>query len=230
MEELGVEYDTLTVNLQDKSDEFKALYAKANPLPNARAKVPVLQVDDGLLTLCESIVVTEYLAESLGDGTQLQPASAADRARGRLFTELCSGAFSYFHILRARDDAEKTAAAVEELKFALVGVNDFLVDAAADSSDGGPFFFGEQFSTVECIAAPFVQRCLTVLPHFCGPELSPLALCDELKLPRLSSWIKAVVARPSVVATGVAQPDMIQSTTNMLERFAAAAAAPPPSS
>ena len=129
MEELGVEYDTLTVNLQDKSDEFKALYAKANPLPNARAKVPVLQVDDGLLTLCESIVVTEYLAESLGDGTQLQPASAADRARGRLFTELCSGAFSYFPILRARDDAEKTAADPVATERAIEAVQ-----------EGGPLF------------------------------------------------------------------------------------------
>lgn len=216
------------MNLQDKSEEFKDLYKLANPLPDARAKVPVLQVTvdgENALVLCESIVVTEYLADCFDvGGGSLLPKDAEHRARGKLFTELCSGAFSYFPILRSRDDPEKQAAAVDELKLSLVGANDFLLAHGSGEMGDGPFFFGEQFSTVECIAAPFVQRACTVLPHFCGEELSPLALCEELKLPRLSQWIKAVVERPSVVTTGVEPPKMVESVNAMLERFAAAAA------
>lgn len=181
--------------------------------------------------LCESIVVTEYLADEFGAGT-IQPATPSDRAKARLFTELCSGAFSYFPILRARGDAAKTDEAKAAFASALVGVEAFLEASAKrrGSGDGmdsssGPFLLGETFSTAECIAAPFVQRCCTVLPHFCGPELDPFLLCDQLRLPRLSKWMSAVLARQSVVTSGVPSQGMIESTSKMLERFAAAEAA-----
>lgn len=208
--------------MSDKSEEFTQLYSLANPLPNARAKVPVLDVAQGTLVLCESIVIAEYLADEFGEGS-IQPKSSADRARSRLFTELCSNAFSYFPILRVRDDVGKRATALENLKFSMAGVNDYLTQ---HGKDDGPFLFGRDFSTAECIAAPFVQRACVILPTFCGPEISPLAICDELKLSRLSTWIKAVLARPSVSATGVKEPDMVKSVEAMLTRFAAADNAP----
>lgn len=229
------------MDLQDKSKEFLDLYARANPLPNARAKVPLLQVgtvldgvdseSDTAVFLCESLIVAEYIAESVAwpdaitangdDG--LLPTRAADRATMRLFTELCGPNFSYFPLIRAQgtDDAESQ---LQTLKKGLVSVDAFLTKAGC-GADGGPFLFGERFSLAECNAAPFLQRCCAVLPEFTGVDdgdqmVDPIKICDELGLVRLKEWIEAVLSRPSVVATGVPKKDMLQSTSRMLARFA----------
>jgi glutathione S-transferase len=214
------------VDLQDKPRDFVELYAKANPLVGARAKVPLLSVNDGEAVLCESLVVAEYVAERFGG--VLLPRSAEDRALMRLFTELCGPIFSYFPLLRSNGDQLKSP--LDTFKEGLVNVDNFL--KSLGRKDGGPFLFGEQFTLAECNAAPFLQRCCTVLPAFTGGDdnndnnnngkpVCPLEICDELGLVRLKGWIEAVLARPSVVATGVPKEDMLKSTTRMLERFAA---------
>lgn len=57
------------VDLENKSEEFCSLYARANPLPGARAKVPLLEIptDEETVLLCESLVVADYVAEQFGD-------------------------------------------------------------------------------------------------------------------------------------------------------------------
>ena len=107
LEECQVDYETVTVDLQNKSDEFLELYKKANPLPGARAKVPLLQVGDDTF-LCESMVVTEYIAEVYS--SPLLPEASKDRARMRLFVELCGSTFSYFPLLRAKQGEDFDAA------------------------------------------------------------------------------------------------------------------------
>jgi len=227
-----VDYEIIPVDLQDKPQQFLDLYARANPLPGARAKVPLLQVgddgeDDGAVLLCESLVVVEYIAErfaaavSVGgsDGGGILPPSAEDRAKMRLFTELCGTTFSYFPLLRAKD--EKLETALDSFKEGLVSADSFL--SKLGGAEDGPFLFGTRFSLAECNSAPFVQRACTVLPALTGGarSVNPIEICDELQLVRLKEWIEAVLARPSVVATGVRKEDMIESTTRMLERFAA---------
>ena len=107
LEECKADYETVTVDLQNKSEEFLELYKKANPIPDARAKVPLLQVDDDTF-LCESMVVTEYIAEVYS--SPLIPVSSKDRARMRLFVELCGSTFSYFPLLRAKQGEDFDAA------------------------------------------------------------------------------------------------------------------------
>ena len=203
------------MDLQSKSDEFIELYRKANPLPNARAKVPLIQVGDDTF-LCESMVVTEYLAEIYS--SPLIPEESADRATMRLFVELCGSTFSYFPLLRATEE-EAFNTALETFKEGLINTNSFLAQ-----SPPGPFCLGNQFSLAECIIAPFLQRCCTILPAFTGkkdlPTVDPMVLCDELQLSHLKEWIEAVLKRPSVISTGVPSDEMIASTTRMLERFA----------
>jgi glutathione S-transferase len=190
------------------------LYAKANPLPGARAKVPLLQ--DGSAVFCESLVVAEYIAEQYCN--DLLPPTAQERAIMRLFTELCGSSFSYFPLLRQKD--EKLDAAVESFKDGLINVDTFLSKLG---NNKGPFLFGSRFSLAECNAAPFVQRACTILPAFTGgaKPINPIEICEDLGLTRLKQWIEAVLSRQSVVATGVAKEDMVKSTTKMLERFAA---------
>lgn len=140
----------------------------------------------------------------------------------RLFSELCSSTFSYFPLLRASSDKDYDAT-LETFKDGLKNTNAFLKRYKSD----GPFLLNH-FSLAECNVAPFVQRCCTILPAYTGKENSrevvdPLKLCDELGLDRLKEWMVAVLAHPSVVATGVPESDLIESTARMLERFAAMA-------
>jgi len=210
------------------------LYALANPVPNARAKVPVLEVftegePEERVVLTESLVVTDYLAESFPDAG-LIPTSSKDRATLRLFSELCgSSSFSYWNILRARGDTEKFASAVEEFKQGLINVNTFL-EKKGDAE--GPFLFGEQFTLAECNTAPFLQRACNILPAFTGEGdagkgasflVDPIKICEEQELSRLKKWISAIMARPSVKSIELPEEDMMQSVSKMLERFAAMA-------
>lgn len=213
----------VTVDLQDKPQDFVDAYALANPIAGARAKVPLLQVlnqeescDD--VFLCESLIVAEYIAETYN---VLLPLSAQERAIMRLFTELCGPSFSYFPLLRAR--GEKLEAALQTFREGLVAVNTFLNH---HGDEKGPFLFGDAFSLAECNAAPFVQRACIILPAFTGQKdhsikVNPLDICDDLELVCLKRWMEAVLSRPSVATTGVAEEELLKGTTRMLERFGA---------
>lgn len=214
------------VDLEDKSPEFVELYARANPLPGARAKVPLLQVDDNTV-LCESLVVSEFVAETFGGRdpqSRLLPTSPRDRAVMRLFNELCGSSFSYFPLLRAKGD--KLEVAVKAFQEGLVAVDAFL-----RHYNSAPFLFGQDFSLAESNAAPFVQRACVILPAFSSSQsrdgggensvmvANPLQICDELDLHHLKAWIEAVIARPSVIQTGVPEDILLERTGKMLERF-----------
>lgn len=231
LEEIGSPYETVLIDLQNKPDDFLNLYSRANPIPNARAKVPVLEVvsedeSERNVVITESLVVADYVAESFPDAG-LIPATSEGRATMRLFSELCgSSSFSYWNILRARGDDEKFQSAVEEFKQALINTNTFL-EKKGDPQ--GPFLFGEQFTLAECNAAPFVQRACNILPAFTSGEeggtsassvVDPIKICEEQGLLRLKKWIIATLARPSVKSVEIKEEDMIQSVSKMLQRFA----------
>lgn len=231
LEEIGSPYETVLIDLQNKPKYFCDLYKLANPVPNARAKVPVLEVvaEDGPdqhVVITESLVVADYLAESFPD-SGLIPNSIEGRATMRLFSELCgSSSFSYWNILRARGDDEKFESAVEELKQGLINANAFL-EKKGDPQ--GPFLFGEQFTLAECNTAPFIQRACNILPAFtsdgdgkssASSVIDPIKICEEQGLLRLKKWIMATLARTSVKSIEIPEDEMIQSVTKMLKRFA----------
>lgn len=208
---------------------FVELYAKSNPLPGARAKVPLLVVGDvkgdDASVLCESLIVAEYVAElhRLSSESDLYPPTPEDRAVMRLFTELCSSSFSYFPILRAREEAQLESV-LDTFKSGLADADAFLTKmGTGGNGDKGPFLFGDKFTLAECNAAPFVQRACAILPSGLGSgrPVHPLALCDELGLNRLKCWMEAVLERPSVIKTGVPEETMVKNMEKMLERFAA---------
>jgi glutathione S-transferase len=226
-----VDYEKVMVDLQNKPQYFVDLYAIANPLPGARAKVPLLEVieknsegQDETLLLCESLIVADYIADQYGANTKNNPLpdTAKDRATMRLFTELCGSSFSYFPLLRAKGDTLESA--LKTFQEGLVATNAFLKHHHHKS---GPFLLGDRFSLSECNAAPFVQRACTILPAFTSSKestskvINPLEICDDLGLAHLKGWMEAVLARPSVIETGVSEEKLLEGTTRMLERFAA---------
>lgn len=208
--------------MQNKPKEFCDLYARANPIIGARAKVPLLEVIEdqthNSVVLCESLIVAEYLAERYPNVGLTPSSSVEDRAIMRLFVELCASSFSYYPILRSKDK-EKFESSIEEFKQGLINVNTFL-EKKSDSR--GPFLFGDKFSLAECNTAPFLQRACNVLPVFTGDSsviVDPIKICDELNLSRLKTWILAVLERPSVKITELPKELMIESVTKMLKRF-----------
>jgi glutathione S-transferase len=221
LEECGKPYETIAIDLQNKPKEFCDLYARANPIPDARAKVPVLEVavddDQSSFVITESLVVAEYLAERYPDAG-LMPGSCEDRATMRLFSELCgASSISYWNILRAQTggDDEKREAAVEQFKQALINIDAFL-EKKGDPE--GPFLFGDRFSLAECNIAPFLQRACNALPAFAA--IHPIDLCKEQGLARLETWILATLARPSVQHIALPEDEMKASVSKMLKRFA----------
>jgi glutathione S-transferase len=183
---------------------------------------PPNEVDGGeSFVMTESMVLVDYIAEKFGCGT-VSPETPEDRAVARLFNELCSGAFNYFPLLRSRGDYAKTASCLADLKAALAGCEAFL---QAKKKPGGPFLLGSKFSTTECAAAPFVQRACLNLPHFMGPSCDLLSIADEQGHAAVASWMRAVLARPSVETTGVDPEQSFLSVAAMLKRFEDADAA-----
>jgi glutathione S-transferase len=67
LEERGLAYERVAVDLQNKPANFTSVYTKAvatEPHPTlARAKVPILEHLDGTPPLTESLVITEYLED-----------------------------------------------------------------------------------------------------------------------------------------------------------------------
>lgn len=178
---------------------------------------------DGV-TLTESLVVAEYVADAFDGGTNLLPPDdALARATSRLAIEL--NPFGYFGLLKARavrdaDGGAAERAATDELRAALKGFDAFL---GTHARGAGPFMFDE-FGLVEVNLAPFVQRCCALLPALA--DVDPRALCAEEGLDRVGAWCAAVLARPSVIATGVPVDEMTASATAMLARIAAGGGPP----
>jgi len=68
---------------------------------------------------------------------------------------------------------------------------------------------GSQFSLAECVAAPWAERMILMLPYWRG--LSVLDLCQQSGCPRTAAWLEAVAARPSVAATSAGEREMARA-------------------
>lgn len=84
LEECGATYEVRIEDLSNKSDDFLAVYERANP--GGRAKVPVLE--DGALAITESLVVLQYIVDTLW------PLSPQARAQASLAIENSPFGFS----------------------------------------------------------------------------------------------------------------------------------------
>ncbi|CAE8641204.1 unnamed protein product [Polarella glacialis] len=174
----------------------------------------------GSIALIGSQVIVEYLDEEFGGaGRRLLPACAAERAQARLFLQAFERALMpcEAELLAARRQDEFVAAsgrlddALKTLEAALTMYSVGL----------GPFLIGEYFGFVEVLCAPFLQRLVTLLPL-----LRNISVIERtIGLSRLSSWVAAVVGRPSVVATydleAVAEV-MLRAVTTLEEKESSA--------
>jgi glutathione S-transferase len=176
--EKGVAFDRIDVDLSAKPDWFLAL--------SPTGKVPLLKVSqaDGTDTiLFESMVICEYLEESLG-GAEMYPVDALSRARHRGWIEFGTAALTEgWQFLNATDRviADAKQAAFRDRLQRLEAV------VAA-----GPYFNGAAFGMVDAVFAPLFRYFDILDPTVSQPIFE--------NLPRVTAWRAALAARESVIA------------------------------
>lgn len=193
--------------MQNKGEDFLAVYESVNP--GQRAKVPVLEIDGVVLT--ESLVTVEYLAERSGPGPFFLE-DPARRASARLMNEVQPFG-NYFRFLKVKDDAEKLAEEVRGFEESVANFERFL---SVHGDGDGPFLCGSDMCFAEANMAPFVQRIIPTLKHYCDVDVR--AICAES--PRVARLVDAILDRASVKKTGVPDVDLIANMDKMLARFA----------
>jgi len=210
LQELGLTARQRKVDIfGDREPEFLLTFAQACPDPKRRAAVPILEVNPSTsnqeyqleaVTLIESRVIVEYLDESFHATSRLMPSSAAARARVRLFVDAFDRAIAPCEsaVLGATDAASLATASVRLID--ALGVVDHALKMY--SVGDGAFLCGQLFSIAEVLCAPFLQRLVTLLPHFrkqlpCGTPMDVMLQ----RFPRLHAWTDAVLNRRSVVET-----------------------------
>jgi len=170
LDEKGVPFERVYVDLADKPDWFRAL----SPL----GKVPVLAVGDR--AIFESAVILEYLEETAPPA--LHPADPLDRAEHRAWIEVSSAILNdVWGFYTAKDEA-----AFEAKRTTLAERFRRVEERVA----AAPFFDGPAFSLVDAAFAP-VFRYFDAFDAVFGH-----GILDGL--PKLAAWRAALRARPSV--------------------------------
>ena len=203
LEELDVRpREVIMENLEDKSEAFKAEYARAAVDAKGNPSVPILTHRGA--TMVESALVLRYLAETF-DGAGASAASASllpkDTVKG-YYGQLFADTFQtcvplYFKMLRATNQDELDAA-TKEFIGGLQKANRCL-ELGANARAGGAYACGEQFTIWDIMPMTFVPRFEIVLAHY--REFNLRVALKENGCDALEAWIAAVGSRPSLVST-----------------------------
>jgi len=224
--------------LQNKPEDFIALYASLHPDPTARAKVPILEhcTENSAsssssydVQIIESNVCAEYIAEAFpnSQGSPLLPSCARDKAVMRLLGEMWthSGMGNYFPLLLAgqagKEGEEARAVELDKMKKGMKIMDTFLRQYGCDVAES-PFLLKSGFCLGEVCLAPFVQRLLIVVPHWAGVDL--LEMTDKEGWGRLKVWMEAVAWRESTVKSGGTKEETIKNYTRLLAMMKGAGA------
>eukprot|EP00927_Polykrikos_kofoidii_P072502 TRINITY_DN6860_c0_g1_i2.p1 TRINITY_DN6860_c0_g1~~TRINITY_DN6860_c0_g1_i2.p1 ORF type:complete len:278 (+),score=49.65 TRINITY_DN6860_c0_g1_i2:100-834(+) len=179
---------------EPKDPELSALFAAVSPGDAAaRVMVPLLEHEenDDVFRMIESGPICEYIDETWPDRVPLWPRDSRKRYAMRLFMDTADSADFVGPLWTVDNFAEKIREHASKLKL----INCCLEKHA---SPGGDFFLGDQFSMVEVMFAPLLQRWKVAgeLIGFHGTKLA-----EDLGLDRFVRWMKATFNRPSVVST-----------------------------
>jgi glutathione S-transferase len=176
LEEVGVPYEYKRISLRD-GDNKKPEFLKVSP----GGKIPVIQ--DGDLTLTESMAINFYLAEKYGKG--LMPTDLT--ARAHVYEWSFWGISSVQPLLvtillntMILPEAERSATAVETARTQIGPYLDVLDGALK----GKEYLVGNRFSVADLNAASVIG-----LASFVGIDVSGRA--------NLNAWLQRVQGRPS---------------------------------
>lgn len=183
LEELGVPYEKVTLDLSARDQEKPAFLAL-----NPNGKVPVL-VHDGT-PIFESAAINLHLGETFGVDKKLFPPPGAERARARSWmvwmnVSVAAAVQRMMHAGSDRIPAEQhNAKAAEAAKDEVAKLIGMLDGALADRS----YLLGEAFSLADAHCASFAAW------------LGMLGF-DSARWSHLDPWLKRCTARPGFAAS-----------------------------
>lgn len=214
-----MDYNVVEIDKTNKPDSFQELYHQANPLPGARPKVPLLHLkyldqDDEEVILYESTVIAEYLAtlelknSPMKDRqSQFWPTNPKERAKLRLFMELCGSSFSSYLAFTRAQDRQQVDAEYSILKDKMREVDIFLSSSLNSNN---------RFTLADAHMAPFVQRCCGILPE----PYDPTTIADDLELVHLQPWIQKILQRDSVLFSAPPPEETEKKRVRLVKRLA----------
>ena len=173
LEELGVEYKRIDIDLDNPPDWFKRL----SPL----GKVPVMLVDDDTI-LFESAVIAEYIND-ISDGGLLAT-DLLEKARQRAWIEFASATLDNIAALYSASGASSFERVASQLETKWRQLEENLPETG--------FFNEQEFSLVDAAFAP-VFRYIELFEQLLDRDF----LVD---FPRVNQWRQVLATRPSVVA------------------------------
>lgn len=177
LKEKQVEFEITYIDLQSPPPWFLAI----SPL----GKVPVLRVDEQRV-LFESAVINEYLDET--NPPALYPQDVWRRAHNRAWIEFGSNLIGRQYRMLTAPDKPTLVRERDEFLAELQHLEQQLV--------AGPFFNGADFSLADTAYAPLLMR-LEIMERRCPQDLFR-------STPKIAAWSAALLARPSVQASVVA--------------------------
>jgi glutathione S-transferase len=180
LEELGIPYEKVKVDLKDEADKTKKL-AGLNP----NRKVPVL-VHDGTVVF-ESAAIQIYLGETFGADKGLYPPPG--RARGAALKWLVWANVTLGEAVTRwqRHTNERYPAALQHAAAGEEGKKDVAANVAIFEAELGTksYVLGESVSLVDFHLASFFQWL-----GFCGFDVAPY--------PKTAAWLARCTARPAL--------------------------------
>lgn len=150
LEEKGIPYQYVEINPYHKEPSFLA--------SNPRGLVPTLEVGPKM-SLYESNVLLEYLEDVYPDhAPALRPSDPFQRARARIWSDfVTSRVIPAFHRLLQFQSGDKPDGE-QQLEKLREEYRAKLLEFARDMDPKGPFFFGEDMTTVDLVLAPWAVR------------------------------------------------------------------------
>jgi glutathione S-transferase len=184
LEELGIPYEAVKVDLQDAADKQK----KLGPV-NPNLKVPVL-VHDGT-TIFESAAIQIYLGETFGVDKGLYPPPGKQRGEALKWLVWTNVSLGEAVTRWQRLTSDRVPA---ELRNALAGeearkdVDKAIAIVEKELADK-PYVLGKDVSLVDIHLASFFAWM-----GFCGVDLTPF--------PKTKAWFERCSARPALAKLG----------------------------
>ncbi len=169
--ETGTPFEPCIVDLMNKLEEYKKIW----PI----GKIPVLRDEARGLTIPETSIIIEYLAQYYSGGTRLIPADP-DRARqvrlgDRFFDLYVDAPMQKVVTDKLRPEGKNDSHGVEEAKALLKTAYDLIERDMA----GNTWAVGEDFTMADCAAAPALFYANMVVP-FRDTHKSAAAYLDRL--------------------------------------------------